>query len=65
MEIKIKATISAEVEIIDDDDFIDAQERALKALYITALEWVSGELEPKINYSLDLPAEKNEIKIVN
>jgi hypothetical protein len=62
---KIKATISAEVEILDDDDFIDAQERALKSLYITALEWVSGELEPKVNYSLDLPAEKDEIKTLN
>ena len=57
---KLTATIKAEVSLKEDDDFTEAQERALRLLLNTAREWVEGECTPQIKFSFEHEADDIE-----
>jgi len=57
---KLTATITAEVNLKEDDDFTEAKERALSLLFNTVHEWVEGECAPQIKFSFEHEADGAE-----
>jgi len=63
---KLTATIKAEVSLKEDDDFTEAQERAISLLFATVHEWTKGECAPQIKFSFEHEADDVEyLKAIN